>query len=593
MADEEGASSGVESGHEVRCAGCKGTDHMAAKDNFHKCRVCTQPVHSYIVCQFVHQGEEEGHHVCEACHTVVDGKGKRAISPACLADAQLLVDVGSGGQGRNSLAAGAKAPVQPAASIFHSAARISKPNQHGIQPRVAAVHTPRPQHALLQAPPVGTTWVWEPQIISADGADAGPNGVIDTVRQGNAAYNPLRGHCSVHKQRNVQQNRTKIFQGDHDEKESKSSALTTLMEQVKAHSITVSLAQLGKRKITEHLEETDGEESATYFRKHHQDDKWTLAEMNEDTAAGGGVPVTSAGIERNNLEQKVDHGWKRVKVIPFMQQHAEQLGQKSMDDLQFGLKMPRGYKKPRKTSSDGHARPAIDKTVWSVSFFDNVKFEVAHPAGIQHLTWKASLTGYHSASLIMSSRKMRAWVLTDHDFAVRYSQSDDKKKCMKQAMADNTVLDGQRHPSFVKQFQRIVKGVNSEDLSLCDLIEWQQCFHILQPITCPIYVDDLLKRLRYSGLELKEEAVQRVTTEEGKGDTKTIYMYKCSCALYKHYAWCIHVMLRAVQQGLVVKPYCPPSMDSAQVALPGKEPKVGTGRPKKARKGGALSQDED
>ena len=91
----------------------KGTDSMEVEDGWHKCHVCNKPVHSYIVCKFVHQGEEEGHHGCEACHTVVEDKGKRALSPVSLANAQILVNVGSAGQGRNILPAdNAVGPVQ-------------------------------------------------------------------------------------------------------------------------------------------------------------------------------------------------------------------------------------------------------------------------------------------------------------------------------------------------------------------------------------------------------------------------------------------------------------------------------------------------
>ena len=143
--------------------------------------------------------------------------------------------------------------------MFARAAKVPLPDQVGNLPRVAAVHTPRPQYALLPPPAAGTTWSWQPEIIGADGADAGPNGIIETVRQDNSEYNPIRGHCSVHKKRNVQQNKTKIFEGEHDAKESKANALTTLMEDVKSHSITIALAELGKRKITEHLEETDSD----------------------------------------------------------------------------------------------------------------------------------------------------------------------------------------------------------------------------------------------------------------------------------------------------------------------------------------------
>ena len=609
MAAQEGAC----------CAGCNSTKDMG--HSWHRCHQCKQPVHSRFACHLVHQGEEEEDHVCDACHRAGKDKGQRPPSPASKDDAQLLVDCVTAGEGRNmslaekdgghaGLAGGAvglpsssslggrvMARVEPAESMFKMPASVPLPlrDEQGTRPRVAAKDTPRPEHALLAPPAVGTTWSFQPQVIGADGADAGPNGIIETVRKHNAAYKPLRGHCSVHKKRNIQQNKGKIFQGDHEEKESKANTLTTLMEQVKSHSITVALAELGKRKITEHLQETDGKDAADYFRKQHQDDKWTLVEMNADTAAGGGVPCTTNSIERANRDQKDDMSWKKAKVIPFMTKLVEQIGHKSMDDLEFGLTMPRGYKTSQKTKKDGTRTPVIDKTVWSVSFFDNVKFESVHPAGIQHLVWKANLPGYHAESLIMSSRKMRAWVLTDKAFAEHYGQSDDKKRCMKKAMSDNTVMDGKTKPSFVKQFQRIVKDAGQAEVSLPDLIEWQQSFHILEPITCPIYVADVLKRLRYSGLVLDTEAVSRVSSgscAQGHGDQKQIYLYKCSCALYRHYAWCIHVMLRAVDKGLIPKPYCPATMDSAAVTLPGKGPKVVKGHPGHIKKGGALSPED-
>ena len=540
-------------------------------------------------------------------------QGQRAPSPGSLDAARVLVDLGSAGHepdiapahtdvagaavglpSSSFLSGRAMAPVQLSGSMFARAAKVPLPDQGGNLPRVAAVHTPRPQYALLPPPAAGTTWSWQPEIIGADGADAGPNGIIETVRQDNSAYNPIRGHCSVHKKRNVQQNKTRIFQGDHDAKESKANALTTLMEDVKSHSITIALAELGKRKITEHLQETDSEEAATYFRKQHQDDKWTLVEMNVGTASGGGVPCTTNSIERANGAQKEHMGWRKAKVIPFMSALGEQLGQRSMDDLEFGLKMPRGYKLSTEKSKPGAT--VIDKTVWSVSFFGQVKAEISHPAPVHHLVWKASLPscGYHAESLIMSSRKMRAWVLTDQEFAAIYAKTDNKERSMKNAMSKNSELDGKSQPSFVKQFHHIVKAGDKADLSLPDLIEWQQCFHILEPITCPIYVGDLLKRLRYSGLSLDEEVVRKVTaqvTAQDKGDSnqKPIYLYKCSCARYQHYAWCIHVMLRAVHIGLVPHPYCPPTMDKAPVSLPGQGPKKFKGRPAKSKTGGALT----
>ena len=569
--------------------------------NWHKCHLCKEPVHNRLFCKFVHEGEDDEHHVCDACHQVGKDQGQRAPSPGRMAAAQLLVNFGSPGHERD-IAPSDKDVLDPVqrgkhVSMFARVAKVPLPEQAGNPPRVAAVHTPRPEYALLPPPAPGTTWSWQPEIIGADGADAGPNGIIQTVKQENPEYNPIRGHCSVHKKRNVQQNKTKIFEGAHHEKESKANALTTLMEQVKSHSITVALAQLGKRKITEHLNETDSAEAADYFRKQHQDDKWTLVEMNAGAASGGGVPCTTNSIERANRGQKEQINWRKSKVIPFMSTLRDQIGQRSMDDLEFGLSMPRGYKK--NSDKKKGASTVIDKTVWSVSFFDQVKSEISHPAGVHRLVWKAKLPscGYHADSLIMSSRKMRAWVLTDQAFAAMYSKADDKERSMRNAMSQNSVLDGKAQPSFVKQFQDIVRDAGTADVSLPDLIEWQQCFHILQPITCPIYVGDLLKRLSYSGLSLDEDVVRKVTahlTAEDKGDqnTKPIYLYKCSCALYQHYAWCIHVMLRAVHIGLVPPPYCPPTMDNTLVSLPGQNPKQIKGRPSKSRKGGALAKED-
>lgn len=59
-----------------------------------------------------------------------------------------------------------------------------------------------------------------------------------------------------------------------------------------------------------------------------------------------------------------------------------------------------------------------------------------------------------------------------------------------------------------------------------------------------------------------------------------------------HYAWCLHVMCRAVYDDLVWKPYRPKTMDSAKVQSVRKcgGAPAESGRPAEARKGGGLDK---
>ena len=77
----------------------------------------------------------------------------------------------------------------------------------------------------------------------------------------------------------------------------------------------------------------------------------------------GGVPCQSNAIERKNLLQKDRREWKRSGVVNFVVECMDDLAQQSMDDLDFTSKMPRGYITEHK----------VDKTVWSVKFFEAVQ----------------------------------------------------------------------------------------------------------------------------------------------------------------------------------------------------------------------------
>lgn len=94
------------------------------------------------------------------------------------------------------------------------------------------------------------------------------------------------------------------------------------------------------------------------------------------------------------------------------------------------------------------------------------------------------------------------------------------------------------------------------------------------------------------------DGMQNKTTLNGKKEeeeapaTDQYFLYKCSCGRYRHYAWCLHVMCRAVYDDLVWKPYRPKTMDSAKVLSVRKcgGAPAESGRHAKARKGGALDK---
>ena len=63
--------------------------------------------------------------------------------------------------------------------------------------RPAAVHTPRSDE--LKAPAVGTSWRWRVQRVGGDGAESGPNAIVQAFSLKKGEY--VRINCSVHVQR--------------------------------------------------------------------------------------------------------------------------------------------------------------------------------------------------------------------------------------------------------------------------------------------------------------------------------------------------------------------------------------------------------
>ena len=502
---------------------------------------------------------------------------------------------------------------------------------------------------MFPPPPVGVQWRWNSRRINADGAEAGPNAVIKVNGEQNAESSAesdagrggsgkgketdeatagleargevgvasagasgvgwggnvaKRGHCSVHVQRNVQQKKNDIFICNTvDEKNNMATMVNSMIERVKNHSTTCETAELGKTMIEDHLRSIGQPVAADYFKKNHAAHKWTLVEMNEDTVPGGGVPCQSNAIERRNLQQKEDSGWKRHRLNNFLDFMGEDLMHQSAADLSFGTKMPRGYVASLKRR-DGTTYKS-DMTVWSKSFFNIVQNEISNlnnHVGLNNLTWSPKWAKFPGGCLIMCSRKMRAWLMDHPEFGPYYASQQDKTKCLRKALSQQTKSGNIICDSYIEQYRKLIENpqgyVQQHKMSFEELMDWQQSFRILQPITDEKYLHGLLQRLRACGLPLQDKECEKLfpqpdkpTDAQGLPVSPTKWVYKCSCGRYRHYLWCLHVMLRAVHDGLVKAPYCPPNLDGTPItSVKHKGCALPSGRPAKAKRGGALKK---
>ena len=153
---------------------------------------------------------------------------------------------------------------------------------------VHARDTPRASDDLFDPPPRGTVWKFEPTHVNADGADAGPKAIKDVCMESNAAYKQNRGHCSVHVQRNVQQKKHEVFNGDTDAHKRSASVVNSMLEQLKDHSTLEPHAQAGKRLLLQHLEHGGERAAAAYMEHMHLKNKITLVEMNATSSQAKG-----------------------------------------------------------------------------------------------------------------------------------------------------------------------------------------------------------------------------------------------------------------------------------------------------------------
>jgi hypothetical protein len=101
--------------------------------------------------------------------------------------------------------------------VYGSMSQSSPAFNTTVPIRPHARDTPRAESDLLKPPPVGTKWHWQPAMCNADGANAGPKRINNICLVTDPLYTHVRGHCSVHVKRDIQQQRHAVFEGSSEE----------------------------------------------------------------------------------------------------------------------------------------------------------------------------------------------------------------------------------------------------------------------------------------------------------------------------------------------------------------------------------------
>jgi hypothetical protein len=183
-------------------------------------------------------------------------------------------------------------PQQPVVPVMLRAApvRADRSNE--------ALRTPRSK----PMPPGTDTFWWKPARINADSAAAGPNGIV-------AACGLEPGMCtvvicSVHLQRNVTQNKHKVFADPEN-----APVMNADLERMRVTALNPDGSLECKHKLQKKFEKVDCN-GAAYFANTFIEPQYTYAEANRRLAheptdqVVGGVPTQSNAIERQNGMQK-------------------------------------------------------------------------------------------------------------------------------------------------------------------------------------------------------------------------------------------------------------------------------------------------
>ena len=210
--------------------------------------------------------------------------GEVGVQPAGQAHRGLQSMQGSGGLKRR--------PVR-ALQLGESASTSTEHLTTAQQPFLHARDTPRAAEDLFAPPRSGTVWVYSASHVNADGADAGPNAIKEVCLETDKDYVQNRGHCSVHEQRNVQQKKHEIFNGDSDAHKRSARVVNGMLEQLKDHSTFEAHAKEGKRLLRQHLEQEGEQDAAAYLQQNHLKHKNTMVEMNAPSLRAKGEVRTS------------------------------------------------------------------------------------------------------------------------------------------------------------------------------------------------------------------------------------------------------------------------------------------------------------
>ena len=249
-----------------------------------------------------------------------------------------------------------------------------------------------------------------------------------------------------------------------------------------------------------------------------------------------------------------------------------------MRDLSFGQDMPRGYV----------SRQDISKEVWSARFFHEVEAERASPYGVGKLVWKAG-SRLGEGVLVMASRAQRVELIDDFGVLQKVREGEHLKVLRKAVFEKRN-----KEPSILSEFLLLVVDteqalkkkmqVMQGGYNFKDLIEWQKSFHLLTPITSEAYINNLVTRLERGSTGAKGNGVEIDKEKLANGVTFKM----CSCENGKHYGFCLHSCIEAMQTGLI-KGY-PPNFNPTRIAAVKHAAPVALGRPGKAVRGGALGR---
>ena len=139
--------------------------------------------------------------------------------------------------------------------------------------------------------------------------------------------------------------------------------------------------------------------------------------------------------------------------------------------------------------------------------------------------------------------------------------------------------DGTTAISWLATFKQLMLNpentIENYDMDFLTVVKWSREFLILKPLVDAAVVVTLCERLERHGCRLDFELISRMQVPAA--------FVKCSCNVYRHYAWCSCCCLWALDQKLILQ--IPLNLDPRKLR---KQQNLG-GRHAKSKPGGALT----